>query len=176
MGGNDDEQEECVDGDTVTIPVLTLAYVSTLLAPLLRQTALARFPTVARAPSSGTIDGSDNSFSSSSSSLLSSPARPVPTEALWAHVHAAEAPSVRTWWAAIDRRLPKDAAFSTTEQAGLAAAGASGGVFDVPGVRRQIDGLLLSAEAMSAHAFNLRFSAKHERFRSAQLCATLCGM
>ena len=178
------EKEQDDGGNTASrIPVLTLTHVSTLLAPLLRQTVLVRFPTVACAPissnqprNSSAIDSSEYSTSSSATSLLYFPDRPVKIEADidWAHVHATEAPAVRTWWLAIARRLPNDKTFVSAGGADLAAAG--GEAFDVPGVRRQIDGLLLSAEAMSKHAFNLRFSAEYECRRAAQLSATLCGM
>ena len=164
--------------DGAGIPVLTLSHVSALLAPLLRQTMLARFPTVARAPTgrrqprnSGTGSSSD---SLTANSFSSSPTHPMPTEAKWAYVHATEGPAVRAWWATILQRLPVDAAFATANAAGLNSA--EGGVFAVPGVRCQIDWLLQSAQAMSAHAFNLRFSAAHECLRAAHLSATLCGM
>jgi hypothetical protein len=163
MGDDEEEDEE----DDSAIPALTLAHVSTLLAPLLRQTVLARFAVVARAPRTPPAGG-DKSSSSSSSSSSASLSRPVLTEAEWAHVHATEAPAVRAWWTAVVRRLPADAA--------LGAGGGAGGAFDVPGVRRQLDGLLQSAALLSAHAFDLRENAAHECRRAALLSVTLCGM
>jgi hypothetical protein len=180
MSDCDDDDE---DDAAAKIPVLTLSNVSALLAPLLRQTVLARFPAVASAPNgsrqpriSGNGDNSENftTNSSSSSPLSSSPMRLLPTNADWAHVYESEAPAVCAWWSAIVRRLPTDADFATAD--GACNAGADGGIFSVPGARRQIDGLLQSAEAMSAQAFNLRFSVVHECRRAAQLSGTLCGM
>ena len=171
-GGEDDDDGDETDDDEATNPALTLADVATLLAPLLRQTALARFPTVGRAPSGSSCDN----LTVISSSMSYSTALPVLTEAEWEYVHASEAPAVGAWWAAIKRRLPSDAAFVTACGAGVPGASLNGGIFDVPGVCRQIEQLVQSAEAMSSHAFNLRFSARHECCRAAHLSALLCGM
>ncbi len=170
----EDHSEKEVDDDATSIPALTLSHVSTLLAPLLRQTALARFSTVARAPDgrsrSSTSDDDLTATSSSSPSSSTSPTLPE-----WVHIHATEAPAVCAWWAAIARRLPNDKAFAIADEA--SCAGTGGVVTDIPSVRRQIDEWLLSATALSAqYAFNLRFGAAHECRRAAQLSATLCGI